>query len=255
VTGQEVFRLRGATIGYENRPVLRDVDFTQAAGEVVVLLGANGSGKSTLVRGLLGLTPLMNGTLELFGVPATSFRERWRIGYVPQRQAVSGGVPATVREVVLTGRLARRHPFTLLRAADRAAVSVAIDVVGLAEKAGTNVAQLSGGQQRRVLIARALAGEPDVLVMDEPTAGVDLANQEILAETLRRLVTGGKTLLLVAHELGPLEPLIDRVVVLREGRPTYDGPPTPGMRGLDGGHHHPPAERATSHPSGIELTG
>jgi zinc transport system ATP-binding protein len=255
VTGPEVFRLRHGTVGYDNRPVLRDVDFTQTAGEVVVLLGANGSGKSTLVRGLLGLTPLMDGSLELFGVPAARFRERWRIGYVPQRQAVGGGVPATVREVVSSGRLGRKHPFAPLRADDRAAVSAAIDVVGLAEKATTNVAELSGGQQRRVLIARALAAEPDVLVMDEPTAGVDLANQEILAATLRRLVADGKTLLLVAHELGPLEPLIDRVVVLRGGRPTYDGPPTPGMRDADGGYHHPAAEPTPGRHPGIELTG
>jgi zinc transport system ATP-binding protein len=106
-----------------------------------------------------------------------------------------------------------------------------------------------------VLIARALAAEPDVLVMDEPTAGVDAANQEILADTLRRLVTAGKTLLLVAHELGPLEPLIDRVVVLRDGRTTYDGPPTPGMRDVDAGHHHAAADAARGGPPGIELTG
>jgi zinc transport system ATP-binding protein len=255
MTRATVLALRGGTVGYQNRPVLRDVDFTLSAGEVVVLLGANGSGKSTLVRGLLGLVPLIGGELELFGVPAARFHERWRIGYVPQRHTVVGGVPSTVREVVSSGRLARKHPFAPLRAEDRAAVAAAIDTVGLAEKATTDVAELSGGQQRRVLIARALAGEPDVLVMDEPTAGVDVANQEILAETLRRLVTGGKTLLLVAHELGPLEPLIDRVVVLRDGRTTYDGPPSPGMRDVDGGHHHDRPEPAPGRRRGIELTG
>jgi zinc transport system ATP-binding protein len=257
VTRPAVLRLQRGTVGYQNRPVLREVDFTLSRGEVVVLLGANGSGKSTLVRGLLGLAPLLGGELELFGVPAARFHERWRIGYVPQRHTVVGGVPSTVREVVSSGRLARKRPFAPLRAEDRAAVTAAIGTVGLAEKAGTDVAELSGGQQRRVLIARALAGEPDVLVMDEPTAGVDVANQAILAETLRRLVTAGKTLLLVAHELGPLEPLIDRVVVLRDGRTAYDGPPAPGMRDIDGGHHHDDRpEPAPGAPRrGIELTG
>jgi zinc transport system ATP-binding protein len=255
MTRAEIFRLRHGTVGYLNRAVLHDVDFTQYAGEVVVLLGPNGSGKSTLVRGLLGLAALMGGSLELFGVPAGDFHQRWRIGYVPQRQSVAGGVPSTVREVVSSGRLARKRPFVPLRADDRAAVSAAIDTVGLTERAATNLHELSGGQQRRVLIARALAAEPDVLVMDEPTAGVDAANQEILADTLRRLVTAGKTLLLVAHELGPLEPLIDRVVVLRDGRTTYDGPPTPGMRDVDAGHHHAAADAARGGPPGIELTG
>jgi len=255
---EPVLRLSGGAVGYDGRPVLRDVDFTLCSGEVVTLLGANGSGKSTLVRALLGLVPLMSGRLDLFGVPAARFRERWRIGYVPQRAAVAGGVPATVREVVATGRLPHKRPFAPLRAPDRDAVDRAVATVGLTEKAGTNVALLSGGQQRRVLIARALAGDPDVLVMDEPTAGVDLANQQILAATLRDLVTAGRTLLLVAHELGPLEPLIDRVVVLEEGRTAYDGPPVPGLHtGSD--HHHdepgaaPPA--ALNRRGGIEMTG
>jgi zinc transport system ATP-binding protein len=254
VTVVDVFRLRQGIVGYDNRPVLNGVDFRLRAGEVVVLLGANGSGKSTLIRALLGLAPLLGGSLEVFGVPAARFGERWRIGYVPQRLTLDGGVPATVREVVATGRLARRHPLAPVAARDRAAVTRAIATVGLAERSTTAVSKLSGGQQRRVLIARALAGEPDVLVMDEPTAGVDLANQEALADTLRRLVTAGSTLLLVAHELGPLEPLVDRVVVLRDGHVTYDGPPTPGMPEV-GGHHHADLDGTGGRSPGIELTG
>ena len=262
VTGDQpaaVFDLRGGAVGYLNRPVLRDVDFVLPAGEVVVLLGPNGSGKSTLVRALLGLLPLLAGRLELFGVPAEQFSARWRVGYVPQRPSVAGGVSATVREVVGSGRLALRRPFAPMRPTDRAAVDAAIETVGLAERARTNVALLSGGQQRRVLIARALAGGPDVLVMDEPTAGVDLANQQILAETLRSLVTTGKTLLLVAHELGVLESLIDRVVVLRDGRKAYDGPPLPGLSDHAADAHHDsqiarPQRRAPGH-RGIEMGG
>jgi zinc transport system ATP-binding protein len=234
VVGSPVVELRGAAVGYGDRPVIRDIDFTLTAGEVAVLLGPNGAGKSTVVRGILGLAPLMSGTLSLFGVPADRFRARHRLGYVPQRHTIVGGVPSTVTELVTSGRLALRRPFARLRPHDREAVAAAIAVVGLCDRSGASVATLSGGQQRRVLIARALAAEPDVLVMDEPTAGVDAANQEILAATLQALVEGGRTLLLVAHELGPLEPMVQRVAVMRDGRMTYDGPP---ISGGDGAYH------------------
>lgn len=243
---EPVVRMRGASVGYGDRPAIRDVDFTLATGEVVALLGPNGAGKSTLVRGILGLAPMMGGSLELFGVPAAHFHDRYRLGYVPQRHTIGGGVPSTVREVVSSGRLSRKRPFVRMNARDREVVAAAIETVGLAERADVNVATLSGGQQRRVLIARALAAEPDVLVLDEPTAGVDSANQEILAATLRHLVEAGRTLLLVAHELGPLEPLIGRVVVMRDGHIRYDGPPVPGGEGayhrnhvqVSDHHHH-----------------
>jgi len=252
MTVPPVLRMVGGAVGYGARPAIRDIDVSLDVGEVVALLGPNGAGKSTLVRGILGLAPLMGGALELFGVPASTFRERFRLGYVPQRDTIVGGVPSTVREVVSSGRLARKRPFAPMRSHDREVVAAAIDVVGLTERTGVSVGKLSGGQQRRVLIARALAAEPDVLVMDEPTAGVDAANQEILAATLSQLVKGGSTLLLVAHELGPLEPLIQRVVIMGGGRVQYDGPPVSGGEGAyESVHHH--AERE-SPPTGLGLT-
>jgi zinc transport system ATP-binding protein len=240
-------RMRGGAVGYGERPAIRDIDFTLEVGEVVAVLGPNGAGKSTLIRGILGLAPLVAGSLELFDVTAARFRSRYRLGYVPQRHTIVGGVPSTVREVVSSGRLARKRPFTPLRQDDRRAVTSAIATVGLADRADRTVSKLSGGQQRRVLIARALAAEPDVLVMDEPTAGVDAANQQILAATLDDLVQRGSTLLLVAHELGPLEPLIQRVVVLREGRIDYDGPPIPGGDGA----YHAATHRVDHHPDAV----
>jgi zinc transport system ATP-binding protein len=251
-----VVRIRHGAIGYGDRPVIRDLDFELVAGEVVAVLGVNGSGKSTLIRGILGLAPFMAGTLELFGTPAPQFHARHRIGYVPQRHTVVGGIPSTVREVVSSGRLAGRGPFARMRAQDRTAVTTAIDLVRLQEKADTNVAQLSGGQQRRVLIARALAAQPDVLVLDEPTAGVDTANQVILAATLERLVTTGTTLLLVAHELGPLEPLISRVVVMRDGRKVHDGELVPADVSDPSAHAHHEADPRPRQPRlpGVGLT-
>lgn len=220
-----VVSMRSVSVGYEGRPVLRDVDLTISAGEVVALLGANGSGKSTLVRTILGLIPPLSGSLELFGVPTARFNQRARVGYVPQRDTVGGGVPATVEEVVTAGRLGRRRligPF--LWPHDRGIVANAIATVGLIEKTGQPVSTLSGGQQRRTLIARALASEPDLLVMDEPMAGVDQPNIEILVRTLRNLVGRGLTVILVTHELASVSSLIERAVTLRHGRIDYDGP-------------------------------
>ncbi|MET7761790.1 metal ABC transporter ATP-binding protein [Streptomyces sp. NPDC005393] len=235
--------LRGATASLGGRPVLRGIDLAVRRGEVVALLGANGSGKSTAVRAVVGQVPLTGGELTLFGTPGRRFRDWARIGYVPQRTTAASGVPATVREVVAAGRLARRR-LGPPRKADRAAVHRALDLVDMADRARDSVSALSGGQHQRVLIARALAGEPELLIMDEPMAGVDLASQEILAGTLREQVAEGTTVLLVLHELGPLEPLIDRAVVLRDGCVVHDGPPPQavGQHALPGHDHvHPHA--------------
>ena len=221
-------------------PVLRGVDLTVRPGEAVALLGGNGSGKSTLVRALLGLTPVSRGTVQLFGTPLRRFRGWAKVGYVPQR-STTGFNGAKVREVVAAGRLAHRRPFVPQRAADRAAVARALRAVDLAERAGEDVGVLSGGQQQRVLIARALAGEPELLVLDEPTAGVDLAHQEVLTAVLADLVAAGTAVLVVLHEIGSLGDLVDRGVVLREGRVALDGPldELRHRHAVDLGHHEP----------------
>lgn len=237
--------VRGAVARYDRRDVLHGVDLTVDSGEAVALLGANGSGKSTLVRAALGLVPLAAGEATLFGEDVRRFR-RWRsIGYVPQRLGAGGGVPATVTEVVSAGRLAHRWIPLPARASDRRLVAQALESVGLADRAREPVATLSGGQQQRVLIARALVAEPDLLVMDEPTAGVDAANQELFADILSDRVARGCAVLLVAHELGPLTAVIDRAVVLSHGRVVHDGL-VPSLSDLAGEHAH--GVHATEHP-------
>ncbi|MGC9669294.1 metal ABC transporter ATP-binding protein [Planosporangium sp. 12N6] len=234
----------GVVVGYDGRPILHDVTLRVAAGEVVAILGANGSGKSTLVKATLGLLTPRHGEVRLFGTPLRRFRQWQRIGYVPQRLDAGGGVPATVREVVASGRLARRGFLRPRGAADRAAVAAALADVGLSDRAADPVGTLSGGQQQRVLIARALAGAPDLLVLDEPTAGVDAASQEAFAAALGRFVDRGGTVLLVAHELGPLAPLISRAVVVHHGRIVHDGAvpePAGHHAGPDHDHVHPHA--------------
>ncbi len=232
---------RGVTVTLDGRPVLRQVDLDVSTGEFVTLLGANGSGKSTLVRAAIGLVPMTAGSVELFGTPLADFRERRRLGYVPQRSRAVAGVPATVREVVASGRLPYRPFIGGNRAADTAAVAAAIERVGLTDRARSALSELSGGMQQRALIARALATEAELLVMDEPTAGVDHENQQVLAELLRGLVQEGTSILLVAHELGPLRPLIDRAVVLEAGQISYDGP-VEGVLHEDHSHVHHHAE-------------
>ena len=238
---EPVISMRGVTADLGSRPVLRGVDLAVHPGEVVALLGANGSGKSTAVRSIIGQVPVGAGAIELFGTPRHRFRDWARVCYVPQRTTAAGGVPTTVTEIVASGRLSRAR-FGILRRADHAAVRRALELVGMADRAKDAVGALSGGQHQRVLIARALASEPELLIMDEPMAGVDLASQEVLARTLREQVAAGTTVLLVLHELGPLEPLIDRAVVLRDGCVVHDGPPPKalGQHALPGHDHvHP----------------
>lgn len=238
----EVLEVGRAVVAYGDRPVLRGVDLTVHKGEVVAILGANGSGKSTLIKAALGLVPLASGSVALFGTPLKRFRGWSRLGYVPQRLGAGGGVPATVGEVVASGRLARRRwrPSSI---ADRDAVRDAIAAVGLSDRIMDPVATLSGGQQQRTLIARALAGHPELLVLDEPTAGVDSASQEAFAGALGDFVAAGGTVALVAHELGPLAPLVSRAVVVHDGVIAHDGPAPEPV-----GHHaHPDHDHVHPH--------
>ncbi|MGP3972292.1 metal ABC transporter ATP-binding protein [Streptomyces sp. 6N223] len=216
-TTEPVISMTEVTAELGGRSVLRGIDLAVRPGEVAALLGPNGSGKSTAVRAAVRQVPLSGGALTLFGTPVRRFRDWHRVGYVPQRSTAAGGVPATVREIVSAGRLARRGLKPLTRA-DRAAVGRALELVGLADRAGESVNALSGGQHQRVLIARALSVEPELLIMDEPLSGVDMPSQRVLADTLRAETERGTAVLLVLHELGPLQPLIDRAVILSGGR-------------------------------------
>jgi zinc transport system ATP-binding protein len=241
--GEQVVRVHDGAVSLGGRPILRDIDLTVNHGEVVALLGANGSGKSTLVKAIVGLNPMTRGEVSLFGTPLADFTSWPRLGYVPQRSTIAQGVPTSVWEVVASGRMSRRRPFLPLRAADRAAITAAIEQVGLTDRTRHQVSTLSGGQQQRVLMARTLAGEPDLLVLDEPNAGVDLVSQRDIAGSLATRAAAGTTILVVLHELGPFEPLIQRTVVMREGRIVHDGPPGGSDSHQDGCDHHVPPLR------------
>ena len=215
-------------------PILHDVSLRIDPGEMVALLGANGSGKSTLLRTIVGIIPSRAGTVRLFGAPVARASAHDRIGYVPQFAPEAGSIPATAREVVATGLLRPRR--WLARGRDPRITALLSDV-GLADLADRPVTQMSGGQRQRVMIARALVRRPDVLILDEPFSGVDLATQETLARMLERLRDRGTTVLVILHHLGSLEGTISRAIVLDQGRIVHDGPPhlSPAH---DEGHDH-----------------
>jgi zinc transport system ATP-binding protein len=219
-------RVDAVSFAYRDNLVLDCVSFEVATGEFVALAGANGSGKSTLMRIVLGLLPAAQGDVELFGQRPRQLRERWRIGYVPQRPAAQELLPATVRDVVAAGRLARRGWWRRPTAADRAAVEGALDIVDLGELARRPLSELSGGQQQRTFIAKALATEPDLLVLDEPTTGVDRDSQRRFRDALVEVTRAhGGAVVLVSHELGAVADDLDRVLLLRQGKIAFDGPP------------------------------
>jgi zinc transport system ATP-binding protein len=207
-------------------PVLSDVTLAIQPGEFVAIAGPNGGGKTTLLRVVLGLERPQAGEARLFGEPAADFRERARIGYLAQRAQLGVDSPVTVHELVAAGRVARRGVLRLPRPRDRVIVGGAIERVGLGDSAHAPLATLSGGQQQRAFIAKALAGEPDLLVLDEPTAGVDVDAQESLASLLGELHSDlGATILYVSHEFGAVERFVDRLALVR-GAIVFDGDPS-----------------------------
>jgi zinc transport system ATP-binding protein len=198
-------------------PVLRDVDLEVERGEFVAIAGPNGGGKTTLLRLVLGLEQPGSGRVEL--------RAR-RLGYLAQRAVAGVDAPLTVRELVSAGRAARTRLVGPLRRGDRESVRDAIDRVGLGPQADRRLATLSGGQQQRAFIAKALAAEPELLVLDEPTTGVDAESQESLAALLEGLHRElDVTILYVSHEFGAVERFVERLVLVR-GAVVFDGPPS-----------------------------
>lgn len=219
----------------QGQRALEDVDLRIGEGEFVAIAGPNGGGKTTLLRIVLGLERPSGGKASLYGEPAHRFSRRRRLGYLAQRSELGGDAPATVREVVSAGRLAAGGLIGPLRRRDRELVIEALERVGLGAVADAPVRTLSGGTQQRAFIAKALAGEPSLLVLDEPTTGVDVESQESLAALLSQLHSDlGVTILYVSHEFGAVERFVERLVLVRRTI-MFDGSP----RELPGVWHDP----------------
>ena len=212
----------GVSVGYHGTPVLSHVDVELAAGQRLALVGPNGAGKSTLIKSVLGLVPVLAGSATVLGAdPAAA---RGRAGYVPQTDTLDADFPVSVRQVVMMGRYRRIGWWRPARAADRRAVAEALDRVGLADRAGHRFGTLSGGQRQRVLLARAIAAEPRLLLLDEPFNGVDAVSQEAIVRVLHELSANGTALVLSTHDLGVARDLADLVCLLN-GRQWAVGPP------------------------------
>jgi zinc transport system ATP-binding protein len=224
--------LAGVEFGYAAGPrVLSGVDLRIEQGEFVAVAGPNGGGKTTLMRLMLGLERPLSGRALLFGEPALAFSRRYALGYLAQRSRLGSEAPATVREVVATGALPRGRLIGPGTKRERAVVEEAIARVGLADRANSPLRTLSGGLQQRAFIAKALAAEPKLFVLDEPTAGVDVEAQEGLAALLARLHAElGTTIVYVSHEFGAVEQYVQRLLLVR-GTIVFDGPPSelPGL--------------------------
>jgi len=216
-------RLQAVSFAYgHSPPVLRDVGLEVERGEFVAIAGPNGGGKTTLVRLVVGLEQPTSGRVELMVR---------KVGYLPQRTQAGIDAPVTVRELVTTGRASRARLIGPLSAADRISVQEAIDRVGLSPSADRRLTTLSGGQQQRAFIAKALAADPELLVLDEPTTGVDVEAQDAIAALLQRLRSELEmTILYVSHEFGAVERFVERIVLVRGGI-VFDGPPSalPGV--------------------------
>jgi zinc transport system ATP-binding protein len=207
------------TFGYGRLPVVREASLRVRQGEFVAVVGPNGSGKTTLMRLGLGLLRPTHGVVRLFGTNVDRFRERWLVGYVPQRAGGATSLPMSVDEVVRTGLAGVLRPGRRLTLAQRERLDHVLDLMSLAAVRRRRLSELSGGQQQRALIARALVTGPRLLVLDEPTTGVDAEARTVLRESLEHLVTVERmTVVYVSHDPEGFAGIAGRVVEIRAGR-------------------------------------
>ncbi|MEE0238840.1 MAG: metal ABC transporter ATP-binding protein, partial [Pauljensenia sp.] len=220
-----VVRLDNLHVAWDTDLILHGITLSIPAGQTVAITGSNGSGKSTTLKALLGTAPITSGDALLFSRSITARRRvPWqKIGYVPQRISSGGAVSSSAIEVVRSGLLGPRRLWAM--PGDTARAMDALERVGMAHRAHSPMNILSGGQAQRVLIARALVRRPELLIMDEPMAGIDAASRARLASIVADAKAEGTTILIVLHELGELGPLLDRELHISAGHVSYDGAP------------------------------
>lgn len=208
--------VRGLTVSYGEKPAVFSVDATFPAAAMTAIIGPNGAGKSTFLKAALGLIPSVSGQVLAFGAPVSVSRER--IAYVPQRASVDWDFPTTVIDVVLMGQYHRLGLFRRVSATVRAEALAALARVGMADFAARQIGQLSGGQQQRVFLARALAQNADLYLLDEPFAGVDAATERAIIDVLKDLKAQGKTVIAVHHDLTTVGQYFDHVFLINVRR-------------------------------------
>ena len=211
--------VRGVSVRLGDRLALRDIDFEVEAGAFVGLIGPNGSGKSTLLRAALGVLPLASGSVEVEGRAPSDNREAF--AYLPQRQRLELDLPLRAWDIVMMGRLRHTGWLRPARGVDRDAVSWALQRVGMAERRNSPIGELSFGQQQRVLLARALAQDGRILLLDEPMNGVDSRTQELFLQLLGEYHAQGRTIVMATHDLAQAAGVCDHVCVLNQRLVAY----------------------------------
>lgn len=202
------------SVSYDRKRVLSNIFLNFEEGHRYGILGPNGSGKSTLLKAVLGLLEDYSGEVRIWGQPVEKVRRR--VVYVPQRSEIDFTFPATVRDVVMMGRYPHKKVFQRMTAKDRELVDYALEELAIADLQDRQIGELSGGQQQRAFLARALAQEAELLLLDEPFVGVDIPTEEKIIEVLRKLSDAGKTLLVVHHDLQAVPDYFDHIVLLNQ---------------------------------------
>lgn len=217
----DALTIRNLSAAYGGKPALLSIDASIPTGSMTAIVGPNGAGKSTLIKTCLGIVPKVTGEALFFGEPLA--RVRGRVAYMPQRASVDWDFPATALDVVTMGLYRELGLFRLAGRRQRAKAMECLSRVGLADFASRQIGQLSGGQQQRVFLARALAQDADLYIMDEPFAGVDAATEQAIVEVLKAINAQGRTIVCVHHDLSSVARIFDRVLLLN-GRTVASGP-------------------------------
>lgn len=214
--------VKNISAAYRDRLALSGVSFTVPSGEIMAILGPNGAGKSTLIKAMLELIPRVSGKAEFFGKNLS--RVRKRIAYMPQSASIDWDFPARVKDVVLMGTYTHLGWLRRPGKKEHQAALAAMEQLDISDLANRQISELSGGQKQRTFVARALAADADLLVMDEPFAGVDMKSEKTILQVLRSLASSGKTVLLVHHDLATVREFCSSVLLLREGNLVASGP-------------------------------
>ncbi len=219
--GDSPLAIRGLTVSYGQKPAVFSVDMTVQPGAMTAIIGPNGAGKSTLLKAALGIVSPLSGRVTVFGEPLEA--QRARIAYVPQRASVDWDFPTRVIDVVLMGLSQQLGLLGRVRARHKAAAMDCLNRVGMRDFADRQIGQLSGGQQQRVFLARALAQDADLYLLDEPFAGVDAATEKAIITVLKSLKEAGKTVVVVHHDLATVTDYFDHVFLINT-RKVAEGP-------------------------------
>ncbi|WP_081735176.1 metal ABC transporter ATP-binding protein [Paenibacillus gorillae] len=216
---QDIISLEGVTFSYQQQRVITDLDFSVKERDFVGLIGSNGAGKTTLLRMIVGLLKPESGVIRLFGEPVSRFKAWDRIGYVPQKNSFNPLFPATVREVVLSGLYGRNKIFRSIGKADQIKCEDALHAMNIEDLAGKRIGQLSGGQQQRVFLARALINNPSLLILDEPTVGIDTETQEGFFHMIKHMHQHHNiTFLMVSHDMDMIRSYLGERPVAESGK-------------------------------------